>query len=240
MCREEKETGMNTLNFVFAFITVFGIILIFYFVTFKIHLVSLENYVSNGVEMAESYVLTSNYQTTDKSIDRYHIVIPPDTSNGYTTENERLQIEELASVYLERIKKTFALDENNNPTATDAKVLWIENAAPLLVTDLTIYDIVYEDESTYRNHTKDNVSHYIRYDIEIEDNKYKSYTKTILDIEEAEYNGKPLEGALITSTVSFGIGMKRNVIGEDMPLLWTLEKTIYMDIVNAHTDSRTE
>lgn len=243
--KHKKEDG-NYINFALSGMLVMALMIILYVFEFRVQINSLENHITTGVQMAEDSILSASNPSTlhAKEQDRYHIIInasvnPNNKAEIYTTE--RNQIDYLTKYFLQQIKDTFYLDNDNIATSGELHNLQVGKTDALIVERLTIYEAIYSDEISYnklKTHNYDNIRYFIKYDIKLSDNQPTGLiTKTVLQKNEAKINGKLLEGSTvdscIKSTVYINSYSKRK---NAFPI--NISKDVQMGIVSAAHDSR--
>ena len=247
----KKEDGLNYINFTISGMILAALILILYLFQFRVQINSLENRVSTGVQMAEDSILSASCTDTlhAKEQDRYHIIINAsadnvNVNNQVVTATEEKQIKYLADYYLNQIKETFYLNDNNIPTAGELYNLR-GKSSPVLINELIFYEAIYNDEISYnklKTHNYDNIRYFIKYEIPVTNNKYAgsgagTIKKTLVQKNNAKIDGKKIEGSTVDSEISSKIYINSFFAELDVfPI--SINKDVQMGIVSAAHDSR--
>ena len=218
------------------------------------YLYSLENHVTNSVQIAEDSILSACGKEKSltlsvecknilkrKEMDRFHIIIAS-RDTALLTDIEKQQLNYITTQYLYRIQDAFDLDADNVPQSGELKNLQVGTPKKVLIQDFVIYEAVYKDENSPRTHTTDNISYFIKYTVKITENKYVSAEKEIVQKNNAKINGNALEGSTVDSSLRFTINASKmfdyqsNEVTEGIPV----NVRTQMDIVSKKSDSRTK
>ena len=160
------------------------------------------------------------------------------------SNTEEKQIKYLADYYLNQIKETFYLNDNNIPTAGELYNLQ-GKSSPVLINKLVFYEAIYNDEISYnklKTHNYDNIRYFIKYEIPVTNNKYAgsgagTIKKTLVQKNNAKIDGKKIEGSTVDSEISSKIYINSFFAELDVfPI--SINKDVQMGIVSATHDSR--